>query len=477
MCYAADDRCLESLYPPGSCGTYCSSHTYDCYIEEVNESCCDENGLNCVEGQAVPNACPVGCAVVFPEFLETCRDFIRSEAALDEAEFERFEQDCLDQDGIALVDYTIGLRDSGCVVSFADGQSGRRRTQGVFGQRLGVSQPSCEWDELDDLAKELDLICCGVDNALCPASPTTASFPMTCGPLCAVAMHSFSTACAESLDAIFAGDDFASGMAEFEDKCLTSADPHVFLDAIMHADCSHAVGSECTSTLPGLAIETNDCGVCCNDANGGSGFIMYSEADVHSRMSVYQDNYDHFVCVKNVGGQWLQDSNDAWIAFTPADTDVLVASLDFTADTVTSLQGQIDMLDGMRRGFDSGDLVFSANNRIGAGGHGGGANEGEFFIDGSFFSRACNLFLWSQPSSYPGFGCLSGFNDVSVPPGSLDDCKAACIADPWCNSIDWYNSGTVCRLSYHTGETYSSTVQCEYWEVQRDSVTTASGGH
>ena len=148
-------------------------------------------------------------------------------------------------------------------------------------------------------------------------------------------------------------------------------------------------GEECTSSLPGMTIETNNCGVCCNDVNGGTGYIMYSEADVHSRMSVNGENYDHFVCVKNEGGEWLQDTNDAWVAFTPVDTDVLVASLDFSADTVTSLQGQIDMLDGLRRGFDSGDLAFSANARIGAGGHNGGDNEGEFFIDGSFFSRAC----------------------------------------------------------------------------------------
>eukprot|EP01046_Picozoa_sp_COSAG06_P020571 COSAG06_NODE_1511_length_9233_cov_3.730896_1_plen_241_part_10 len=241
----------------------------------MNESCCDENGLNCADGQAVPNTCPVGCAVVFPEFLETCRDFVRAEATLDEAEFEQFEQECLDQDGVALVEYAIDLRDSGCVLSFGDEGGGHRRMQGVFGQRLGVSQPTCEWDQLDDLADELDLICCGTDSSLCPVSPGTASFPTTCGPLCAVAMHSFTAACGSSLDVIFGDDAFASGVAAFEQTCLSSADPRIFLDAIMTADCAHAVGTECTSTLPGMTIETNDCGVCCNDGNGGTGFIMY----------------------------------------------------------------------------------------------------------------------------------------------------------------------------------------------------------
>lgn len=24
------DKCLEQLYPPGICGTYCTTHTFDC---------------------------------------------------------------------------------------------------------------------------------------------------------------------------------------------------------------------------------------------------------------------------------------------------------------------------------------------------------------------------------------------------------------------------------------------------------------
>ena len=250
-----------------------------------------------------------------------------------------------------------------------------------------------------------------------------------------------------------------------------------FIDGSSFSRACDSTGEECTSSLPALSIVTNDCGVCCNDVNGGAGFIMYSEADVHTRMTVYGDNYDHFVCTKYEGGQWLQDSNDNWIAFTPMDTDVLVASLDFSADTVTSLSGQVDMFNGMRRGFDAGDLVFSANDRIGAGGHSGGANVGEFFIDGSSFSRACILFAWSQPRSYPGVGCLAGQNDVTVSdPGSLDSCKSECVANPTCRSIDWYSDGTVCRLSFSTGTHFTSTAVCEYHELTRDTAL-AGGGH
>ena len=53
-------RCLEELYPPGSCGRYCNDHTFDCYDKEVHSACCDEEGLNC-KGHIVPKTCPVGC--------------------------------------------------------------------------------------------------------------------------------------------------------------------------------------------------------------------------------------------------------------------------------------------------------------------------------------------------------------------------------------------------------------------------------
>ena len=42
--FLPDDHCLEALYPPGSCGTFCNLHTYECYLTEIQESCCDEEG-------------------------------------------------------------------------------------------------------------------------------------------------------------------------------------------------------------------------------------------------------------------------------------------------------------------------------------------------------------------------------------------------------------------------------------------------
>ena len=58
------DGCLETLYPPGACGSPCNDHTFACYLAEVQEACCDEGGRNCVSGEDVPETCPVGCAIV-----------------------------------------------------------------------------------------------------------------------------------------------------------------------------------------------------------------------------------------------------------------------------------------------------------------------------------------------------------------------------------------------------------------------------
>ena len=58
---SSTSTCLKSLllqpgakrsacpFPSG--GYLCNAHTFDCYLAEVQESCCDEGGLNCPEGE------------------------------------------------------------------------------------------------------------------------------------------------------------------------------------------------------------------------------------------------------------------------------------------------------------------------------------------------------------------------------------------------------------------------------------------
>ena len=232
------DDCLEELYPPGSCGTFCNEHTYDCYLTEVHQACCDEEGTNCRADSDVPNVCPVGCAIVFPEFLETCREHVVEHEATDPsiivAEFEAFEQQCLTTDGLALVEYALQLVDRGCILDLNGVPGGGhrlRRLQQFLEQRLSSSAEHCAWDEMDDLAQDVTSICC--DDGACLEGSLV---PSSCSPGCAVALHQFTMSCGPTL--LIIDQDYDQVMA-FEESCLANADPLFFLNAIKNADCTH----------------------------------------------------------------------------------------------------------------------------------------------------------------------------------------------------------------------------------------------
>eukprot|EP01052_Picozoa_sp_SAG31_P002539 SAG31_NODE_90_length_26410_cov_175.663981_16_plen_380_part_00 len=261
------DRCLERLYPPGTCGAFCNAHTFDCYIAEVQEACCDEGGRNCVSNEDVPEQCPVGCAIVFPQFLETCSDHLEQSGATIE-DYRAFAQECMDMDGIELVEYVITLRESGCVVDLGEEREGsgdggggggsrralartnntttRRQAQSFFvapggnGASNGSSS-QCPWDVVDDLASEVDSICCAIDEALCSAGAE----PQACSAACAVAVHQF-TPCVETLEAFGAlTDAFEQSFAHFEAQCMAAVEgTEEILHAIMGAVCPDAGESQ-----------------------------------------------------------------------------------------------------------------------------------------------------------------------------------------------------------------------------------------
>lgn len=247
------DRCLETLYPPGICGVFCNTHTFDCYITEVQEACCDEGGQNCVSGEDVPEQCPVGCAIVFPPFLETCANHLEQRGATME-DYRAFAQECLDMDGIELVEYVIMLRESGCVVDLGEEAEGggsrrallrrtlehtattRRQTQSFFAplQQASNDGGQCPWDAVNDLASEVDSICCATDEAQCEAGAE----PRACSAACAVAVHSF-TPCVETLEASGALTNAFQQMFEhFEAECMAAVEgTEEIMQAIMGAVC------------------------------------------------------------------------------------------------------------------------------------------------------------------------------------------------------------------------------------------------
>ena len=146
------------------------------------------------------------------EFLETCRDHVEEHAATNAnlvvEDFETFEQECLTNDGIALVEYALDMQSRGCVLDL--GGAGRRRAQAqgkYLGNWLDSTVDGCTWDELDDLANDVDMICCGDDGANCPlAADGGAAPPTSCSPACAVSMHEFTTTCGATIQNTMAAD-------------------------------------------------------------------------------------------------------------------------------------------------------------------------------------------------------------------------------------------------------------------------------
>ena len=285
---------------------------YECFLTEIREACCDEAGTNCNAESDVPHTCPVGCAIVFPEFLEICRDHVQAHEAtsstIELAEFEEFEHECLTNDGLALVEYALDMKRRGCFVNLrgesggsggsggsgevcvddpswtditasgcdgygddlsqgqvpcraagalanADGRTavdaccvcqssahgsggGHRRAQanqrGFLMQRLGSTNDQCSWDEIDDLANDVSMICCGPNNEHCADN---AVLPDDCSPGCAVALHEFTSVCGGTVSLIDNANSWFEEVMGFEQSCLDSADPLFFLNAIKNAQC------------------------------------------------------------------------------------------------------------------------------------------------------------------------------------------------------------------------------------------------
>ncbi len=125
-------------------------------------------------------------------------------------------------------------------------------------------------------------------------------------------------------------------------------------------------------------------GVAATDGGVGAGYIMYSAQSVHDRFfpSPHPDNADHLIAVlyDEAAGVWLIDNNSTRRAFTPVGSDVLIATVDFSADTISGLIGINESVQGIRRGYLDGDLGFAANI------WGGTSNAGEFQVTGTAFS-------------------------------------------------------------------------------------------
>ena len=127
-------------------------------------------------------------------------------------------------------------------------------------------------------------------------------------------------------------------------------------------------------------------GITVDDGATGSGYLMFSEEILRDRFRSSNrpsggDAARVFAVRFNTGtNTWQYSLDPAWIDFTPRNTDRLIASLDFGADTATSLQGFAGSFEGISVGFHDGDLTFAADS------YRNGYNNGEFQVFGTSFT-------------------------------------------------------------------------------------------
>jgi len=145
---------------------------------------------------------------------------------------------------------------------------------------------------------------------------------------------------------------------------------------------SHIVRNETPDADGGLPAFVGDLGmgVVALESATGDGYMMFAQ-DTDGRFAGvnHLSAKQLFTVVYNESNDtWYYDTNNELKAFTPEDTDVLVASIDFTKDTIESLEGQDDEYQGIALGYESGDLSFTANHWNGE------YNLGEFGVDGTY---------------------------------------------------------------------------------------------
>lgn len=155
-----------------------------------------------------------------------------------------------------------------------------------------------------------------------------------------------------------------------------------------------------------------DNGIEAKDNATGLGYIMFSPIGVQTRFSLASNRADNFVAVKYTNGIWYYDNNSSYVAFTPLPDDVLVASVDFSADTVTLLKGQNTVIHGISAGYIRGDLNIIANQWKGV------FNAGEFGVTGTFIDLA-NVSIGNINSGIAGYDSATGNGYIMFSPDGL----------------------------------------------------------
>ena len=220
----------------------------------------------------------------------------------------------------------------------------------------------------------------------------------------------------------------------------TGADEVTCVTAPESADQSTAVGVMLAGNV-GAVID-------CADGASGTGYILFTEESARTRWGsgFHGDTADHFVCVQysSQTAQWTYHksgvNSNVLRTLEPRPSDVLVADVDYTADTVSAALGMSGSVGGIRYGFTAGDLQFLA----------GGPSSwhrnhrgGEFRVFGSYLlpnaDRGPSGNLWTVDiQTCTSGGCVPApCNEPPVPcgapgtaSGEVAEKHAACLVRP-----------------------------------------------
>ncbi len=118
-------------------------------------------------------------------------------------------------------------------------------------------------------------------------------------------------------------------------------------------------------------------GVASKENASGEGYLLFNPNGVIHGRIVHPGSSQNFLAVFRSNDTWRYYKNEESFEFQPQADDYLVAEVNYGADTVQLLNNTRGFVHGIRSGYQSGDLVVTANR------YNGSANFGEFGLSGT----------------------------------------------------------------------------------------------
>ncbi|NVK31224.1 MAG: hypothetical protein HWE20_09475 [Gammaproteobacteria bacterium] len=148
-------------------------------------------------------------------------------------------------------------------------------------------------------------------------------------------------------------------------------------------------------------------GIVGNDNYRGTGYILHSQMDVRERFDIRSDQSSAFVSVtyNKTDDQWHYLANNALVPFTPLNTDTLIASVDFGADTLELLGSDAEEVGGVNSGILDSNITIHVNQWDGK------PNSGEFEVSGTYLTLAADAETTGEQTEYSVPG---DFHDVTA---------------------------------------------------------------